>query len=560
MPKSTKDAIQIPSVTLLFEALDYWAARTPQATAIDEGARSVTYADYATRMRRIAATLHKAGVGRNDRVGLVLSNGIEACCAMMGALRNNNCFVPMIPTFPAGRLSKIFKSAAPTALITIPEHLPLVAEVLSKCASPPVVLVLDGGAGDGGEEAEPASLPSASCRLLLRERAFAPESEAPPSLNQEEDLAYIMYTSGTTGAPKGVMICHRAVLSTIRWGVDYFRITPQDRLSNHSRLSFDVSLFDIFCALLAGAALCPLTEMQDLIFPAQCILNRKITIWFSVPSAIGMMERSRQLQEQKFVHLRAALFAGEPLNPFWAKSWREAQPHIPIYNLYGPTEAAIVCTVHNVDVDYPLSDCSVPIGKSTRCAELFILRDNDEPAIANELGRLMIAGTQLANGYWREPEMTQRAFRANPLKPFANLRMYDTGDLAFKDENGIIHYVGRRDLQVKIRGYRIELTEIELALNAHEAVHDAVVEVVGQADKDRCALPGGKGPDEDKRLVAFVVPWSVTADAALEDELLDHLQQTLPKYMLPSRIIFMKEFPLNPNGKTDRAALRQLAL
>lgn len=556
MSKSGKDR-PIPSVTLLFEALDAWAERTPQATAIDEGSRCISYADYATRMRRIAATLHKAGMGRHERVGLVLSNGIEACCAMMGALRNNNCFVPMIPTFPAARLAKIFKSAAPTALVTIREHLPLVAEVLSKCGAAPVVLVLDANESDGADSEEKSQLPPASCRLLIREEAFAPESEAPISLNQEEDLAYIMYTSGTTGAPKGVMISHRAVLSTIRWGVDYFRIVPQDRLSNHSRLSFDVSLFDIFCALLAGATLCPLTENRDLMFPAQCIHERKITVWFSVPSAIGMMERSRQLQERKFEHLRAALFAGEPLNPFWAKSWREHQPHAPIYNLYGPTEAAIVCTVHNVDVDYPLSDCSVPIGASTRCAELFILRDNDEPAIANELGRLMIAGTQLANGYWREPEMTQRAFRVNPLKPFANLRMYDTGDLAFKDENGIIHYVGRNDLQVKIRGYRIELTEIELALNAHEAVHDAVVEAVSFSSGKVCGKGGG---EEDKRLIAFVVPWSVTADAALEDELLDCLQQTLPKYMLPSRIIFLKEFPLNPNGKTDRAALRQLAL
>ena len=526
------------SCTLLFEPIEYWAQRAPQAIAIDEGDRSMTYAAFAESMRAIAATLHTAGVARHERVGVVLSNGVEACCAIMGALRNNNCFVPMIPTFPAARLAKICKSAAPAALLTTAEHLPLVAETLRECGAAPLVLLLD---AENPAQA-PVALPDKV--KLIRRDAFAAADMAPLSLNQEEDLAYIMYTSGTTGAPKGVMICHRAVLSTIKWGVAHFGMTPADRLSNHSRLSFDVSLFDIFCAFMAGATLCPLTSQQDLLFPAQFIDTRRISIWFSVPSAIGMMHRSRQLHEHRFDFLRAALFAGEPLNPFWAKAWRETKPHIPIYNLYGPTEAAIVCTVHNVDVDSPLDNSPVPIGKTTKHSELFILREDDTPAGANELGRLMIAGTQLANGYWREPELTALAFRTNPLKPFANLRMYDSGDLAFKDEHGVIHYVGRNDLQVKVRGYRIELTEIELALNAHDAVHDAVAAVVGE--------------EEDKRLVAFVVPCGRQPDNELEDELLDHLQLHLPKFMLPHRVVFLKEFSLNANGKTDRAALRLL--
>ena len=252
-----------------------------------------------------------------------------------------------------------------------------------------------------------------------------------------------------------------------------------------------------------------------------------------------MLVRSRQIASGPFITLRAALFAGEALPPESVAAWREHQCHVPLFNLYGPTEAAIVVTVHNVGVDVPfVPNRPVPIGIETRDSELLILNmDNDNSAAVGETGRLMITGSQLAKGYWRQPELTAAAFRINPLKPEVNTCMYDTGDLAYRDASGHIVFQGRLDSQVKIKGYRVELGEIEAAMGACPGLRESAAIV---------------DPNDPTSMIAVV---SRTSDELTEERLFAVMDERLPAYMVPQRIIIMEELPRNENGKVDRSAI-----
>jgi amino acid adenylation domain-containing protein len=521
-------------LALLQDAVEAWAAATAEAPAVDEYGSVWTYAELCGRMRRIAALLRNTGVERNGRVAVLIDNGAHAYAALLGTLAADACFVPLNPSFPALRLASILRQAAPSAVVTLAQHLPFLSEALGEASALPII-VLDGEAAH--EEPQPSRH-----MYWASDVSAAPDVFIPPS-NREEDLAYVLFTSGTTGEPKGVMLSHRAVMSTLRWAKDIWGLSPQDRLANHSRLTFDVAMFDIFAGFLAGATVCPVKGAKDLTFPGEFIRSQRITVWCSVPSVIGMMIKSRQLAAQAFEGLRVALFIGEALPSEWASAWLKHQPQTPIYNTYGPTEAAIFCTAQLVGVDSPFDPARhVPIGRASTDCELYVLKmEADEIAAPGEVGRLMIAGTQLANGYWRAPELTARAFRVNPFKADLGALMYDTGDLAMVDAAGDLIWIGRADNQVKLRGYRVELGEIEIVLHSAPGVHGAVVFLE----------PGGND------LAAAIVP-EAAQDEPGEDRLREYLSQRLPGYMIPARIHTLPEFPLNPNGKIDRRAVRNM--
>ena len=521
-------------LALLQDAVEAWAGTAPGSPAVDEYGSVWTYAELRSRMRRIAALLRNTGMERNGRVAVLMDNGAHAYAALLGTLAADACFVPLNPSFPALRLASILRQAAPSAAILLARHLPLLSEALGGAAALSVI-VLD------GEAAQEVPQPSRQM-YWVSDVSAAPDAFTPPS-NREEDLAYVLFTSGTTGEPKGVMLSHRAVMSTLRWAKDLWALSPQDRLANHSRLTFDVSMFDIFAGFLAGATVCPVTGAKDLTFPGEFIRSQRITVWCSVPSVIGMMIKSRQLAAAPFDGLRVALFIGEALPSEWAGAWLKYQPQTPVYNTYGPTEAAIFCTAHNVGVDAPF-DASrhVSIGRASADCELYVLKmEADELAAPGEVGRLMIAGTQLANGYWRAPELTRRAFRLNPFKADLGALMYDTGDLATVDASGNLIWVGRADNQVKVRGYRVEMGEIEIVLRSAPGVHDAVVFLE----------PSGHD-------LAAAIVCETAQDEPNEDVLRDYLSRRLPSYMIPARIHTLPEFPLNPNGKIERRAVRDM--
>ncbi len=532
-----------PHFALLHHAVEHHAEINPEHLAVDEGERTITYGELRHSMEQVAAVLMEGRLTRNRRVGLYLENGIGACVAMLGALRAGACYVPIPPSFPAERNAAIVLDSQPFAIVSVSPLLPGLLAVLPHVLAAPasLLIVLDATAENLSNAGLLPQLAAHFGSIMARD-ALERAVERPPAVGTiEEDLAYILYTSGTTGTPKGVMLSHRNVSSFLCWAMGYFALTSEDRISNHSNISFDLSVFDIFGAFFAGATVCPITTPGDRAYPARFIKDRRITVWFSVPSVLGLIRSAKQLTEGAFsAHLRLAIFCGEALAPEFAAAWLATHPQIPIINMYGPTEAAIACTYHRVGVDLPFDPKKpVPIGRPSRDTEILVLDlESDREAGSGETGRLMICGTQVCPGYWRRPELTALSFRINPSKSEFGARMYDSGDLAYKDAQGILHFVGRRDSQVKVMGHRIELGEIEVVLGRAASVSEAAVVLL---------------EDPTPTLVAAV---AVTGDPVSEEQILTHCESLLPMYMVPQRVVFFPSLAKNDNGKLDRKAIK----
>jgi amino acid adenylation domain-containing protein len=533
-----------PDIGLLHEAVEFRADQIGSHPAIDDGVKPISYAELRTQMERLAGVLWQHGVSRHARVGIFLENGIPAVTAMVGALRAGSCYVPLVPSFPPARNAMVAVDAELSALVTTKEHVNRLAELVPFLTGPkqPILIVLDRARAEL-EADEAFDALAGGFDPVLGQDDLADAPPLPQVETVEEDLAYIMYTSGTTGKPKGVMLSHRNVMSFLRWAVGYFDLSSRDRLSNHSNIGFDLSVFDIFGAFLAGATVCPILSAGDRAYPARFIRDRKITVWFSVPTVLGTMRAAKQLRRDlPFPSLRLATCCGESLPAEYAAAWLDAHPRIPLVNLYGPTEAAIACTFHKVGVDAPLvPDRAVPIGRPCRDTEILILKqDSDSLAAVNEIGRLLICGSQVSPGYWRLPELTQRAFRVNPYKKDFAGRMYESLDLAYRDTHGVIHFVGRADSQVKFLGYRIELGDIEAALQRFSSVREAAAVLLSS---------------DPPELVGAVATNS--APEAAGEEILDHCAAILPPYMVPQRVVFFPALPRNANGKVDRNAIKE---
>jgi amino acid adenylation domain-containing protein len=529
---------------LLHQAVEHHAEYEGDHPAIDDGERSLRYGQLRSHMDRLAGVLIEHGLCRHGRVGIYLENGIPAVIAMLGTLRAGGCYVPIPPAFPPERGAMIAVDAELHAMVTTQEYLPRLVELIPylKLTNRIVLIVLD-DTGPSEHDNDPYAVLTRSFAAVVGQDALACAGSPPTVPCVEEDLAYILYTSGTTGKPKGVMLSHKNVMSFLRWAVPFFKLTPGDRLSNHSNIGFDLSVFDIFGALLAGGTVCPIVAAGDRAYPARFIVNRRVTVWFSVPTVLGTMRAAKQLsRDMPFPDLRLAICCGETLPAEYAKDWMTAHPHVPLVNLYGPTEAAIACTYHRLGTDASFDpDHPVPIGRPCRDTEILVLRqDNDGLAATNEIGRLFICGSQVCPGYWRQPQLTQKAFRINPHKKEFAARMYDSGDLAYRDAHGVIYFVGRADSQVKYLGYRIELGDIEAALGRCSLVQEAAV-----------VLLEGQMP-----MLAGAVVTAGSIDEA-ESRIVDHCASILPPYMIPERIVIFAALPRNPNGKIDRGAIKK---
>ncbi|MBF0611033.1 MAG: amino acid adenylation domain-containing protein [Magnetococcales bacterium] len=510
----------------------------------------LNYKQLADVMDKLARLLQDSALPRNGRVGLLLENSIEACMAMLGVLRADGCYVPLGTHFPAQRLADIVTQAGLHAVVVTDKHCSTLLQLEAMLEANPlqVVIVLNATTNDPKQAEIIHALRQRFPTVLVWEEI---EHTQPPwpSRNVEEDLAYIMFTSGTTGKPKGVMITHRNINSYLLWAVKHFGFHPADRISNHSSITFDLSVMDIFGTFRAGATLCPVVSPGDRAFPGKFLKQQRITVWFSVPSVISMLRRSGQLQANAFAeHLRLALFCGEALPPDLAAAWLETHPQIPMHNLYGPTEATIACTSFWVNGDSPFNpQMAIPIGRPTQDTEILILdQEKDHPIPPGTLGRLVICGPQLSPGYWGQPELTAKVFQEHPLKPYPGARMYVTGDLAYMDEQGLIHFSGRVDDQVKLHGYRIELGEIDVALASIPELEEGVAVLMLHA------------PDVPE-LVATVVPKEeALANEQLVQQVLDHCRSQLPHYMVPGSVHLLSQLPRNPNGKVDRKKIKEI--
>jgi amino acid adenylation domain-containing protein len=521
---------------LLQQLLTGSAVRDPNHVAALYNGRTLTYQELDVISDRLACVLSAHGVERGDRVGIYLNKSVESLAAVFGILKAGGAYVPLDPGAPVKRIAFIVGNCAMKALVSTKARIAKLRPALSDSATPHCVVVTDGVTLDSE-----VSLPKA-WMVSWQEVEQSPARRASPTVI-EDDLAYILYTSGSTGEPKGVMISHRASLTFVNWSCQCFAIQAADRVSNHAPLHFDLSIFDIFTTIKAGGTIVPVPEEKS-VFPqdlADFIASQQITIWYSVPSALTRLVLYGGLQRHPFASLGKILFAGEVFPVKFLRQLKAFIPHARYFNLYGPTETN-VCTYHEVtDIALDRQE-PLPIGKACANTEVFAITDRQTLAAPGEVGELHVRGPGLANGYWGSPERTSDAFIHDPVGTPGRLeKVYRTGDLVKRDAEGNYLFLGRRDNMVKSRGYRIELGEIESVLYSHPLVEEAAVVAI---------------PDEEigNALQAFV---SIRNGAAVSRvDLERHCAEHLPRYMLPSVIEFRRSLPKTSTGKIDKGRLR----
>ncbi len=514
---------------LLHHLLEASALKHGERVAVVDGDRSCTYAELDQLSNRIANHLQTAGVRQGDRVGVYLQKSLEAVAGLYGIMKTGAAYVPIDPNAPASsRASYIIENCDIRLLLTSSEMSEQWSDLPSGMLEELVVL----------DESEDGDLFDEKFRVTTRSQIDKVDPSYEPTGVIGQDLAYVLYTSGSTGAPKGVKLSHLNALSYVRWIVDHFELTEFDRISNHPPLHFDMSIPDLYGAAWVGATLY-LVGPKAAVFPIQIkrfIENNEITVWYSVPSVLSMLLQRGKLELGSMPSLRILTFAGEVFPSKFLKELMELVPHPRYINQYGPTETN-VCTYYEVP-EPPDPDADIPIGRAISDVGTFVVTDDDRLADPGETGELVVRGSTVMRGYWGDPEKTGKTLVPDPLGGELPDLVYRTGDLVRMNRGGNYEFLGRRDNQIKSRGYRIELGEIETALYGHALVRECAV------------LPV---PDDliTNRILAFVA-----LDGELEvHELKGYLQDRLPPYMLPDTIEYAESLPKTSTGKIDRQAL-----
>lgn len=511
---------------LLHHLLEESAARYPDRLAVNDDEKETTYGQLEATSNRLAHLLIANGVQRGDRVGLYLEKSLDAVVGIYGILKAGAAYVPLDARAPVARLGYIAANCGLEWLISSGRQAGQWAGLLNAGARLTDIVSMS-GERPGGTNVKVHT---------TSELSTLPTS--PPSVRlTDEDLAYILYTSGSTGQPKGVMLSHRNALEFVEWAIDEVSLTPEDRLSSHAPFHFDLSIFDLFGAAGAGASV-SLMAAGASVFPvevARFIDSRRISVWYSVPSILSLLNQHGNLGVGDLPSLRAVIFAGEVFPNKYLSRLMQLLPHASFHNWYGPTETN-VCTAYRVVVPPDPLGADIPIGRPIANVETFVVDNDGGLASPGTEGELMVRGATVMRGYWGDEEKTQSRLVPHPLGGYGTV--YRTGDLVVEQPDGNYTFRGRRDHQIKSRGYRIELGEIETALNAHPEVLECVVVAV---------------PDEviSNRIEAHVVVKGDLDSGTLSK----WCAGLIPRYMLPERFHFSDALPKTSTGKIDRQAV-----
>lgn len=480
----------------LHELVREQARKSPGLLAVSGPDGQLTYGELDREADALASVLAGRGAGPGDRIALWLPKSARAVVVMQAALRLGAAYVPIDPLGPIARTVRVVRDCAPRVVVTTADY----AAALRQHGVAGVMPYPD---------------------ELTRVPPFPDQGGSP------DDMAYILYTSGSTGAPKGVCLSHRNALAFVDWAVAEIGARPADRFANHAPFHFDLSVLDLYAAFQVGASvhLIPAEMSLAPTLLVDFLVRHEITVWYSVPSALILMMRDGGMTgvPPADLSLRVLLYAGEVFPVKYLRSLRDYLP-ARILNLYGPTETN-VCTFYEV-VGIPADQVgSVPIGKACSGDRIWAQRPDGTAAEPGEEGELVVAGPTVMLGYWGQPRRAGEPYR--------------TGDRVTLLESGDYQYLGRRDGMVKVRGYRVEVGEIEAVLHAHPAIADVAVLLSGAA--------------MEAKIVAYIVPAGEAAPDILE--LKRHCAAALPRHMIIDAVRSVRALPRTGTGKLDRRSL-----
>lgn len=494
--------------------LDETAKRLPNKLALQDISGNITYQEYRSKSLAIAYKIVELNKGEMKKpVVVYLEKGKEVLVSFMGVAYSGCFYSPIDTEMPPSRVNKILEVLKPEIVITT-NKLKTNFEKFNFYGS----------------------------YIIYEETICSEEDETAVKPYTEKivdtDLLYVLFTSGSTGVPKGVSICHRSVIDYIDWVTETFNITQKDTFGNQAPFYFDNSILDIYSCMKTGATLniIPKKLFFQPVPLLEYIKYNKINTIFWVPSALIVVSKLKAFRNVDLSDtLKRVLFCGEVMPNKQLNIWRKFLPNVTYANLYGPTEITDACTYYIVDREFS-DDEPLPIGIPMSNTDILVLNDEDKPVTDDEVGELCVRGTSLAMGYYNNPEKTRSAFVQNPLNKAVPEIIYRTGDLVRYNEYREIIYISRKDFQIKHLGHRIELGEIETAISSLEEV------------TLNCCLYDEK----NQRIVLFV-------DAQVDrDYIKERIEKLVPEYMIPGKVIYLENMPINANGKIDRIKLKEL--
>ncbi len=491
--------------------LDETADRLPDKVAFADEKKEITFSALRAQAMALATRMLERGLFKKPVV-VYLEKGVDVLVSFMGAAYSCNFYSPIDIEMPASRVNKILEVLQPALVVTTAE-LKTVFEQYDY----------------HGEY------------LLFGEAAAMPADEqivdAARARGIDTDLLYVLFTSGSTGVPKGVTINHRSVIDYIDWVTETFDITEEDSFGNQAPFYFDNSILDIYSTIKSGATtyIIPKNLFAQPVPLLEYLKEKKINTIFWVPSALIVVAKLKAFRNVDLSDtLHRVLFCGEVMPNRQLNIWRKFLPDVLYANLYGPTEITDACTYYIVDREFG-DDEPLPIGIPMANTDILVLNDKNEPVAGDEVGELCVRGTSLSMGYYNNPEKTREAFVQNPLNPCVPETIYRTGDLVKYNDHGEIVYLSRKDFQIKHMGHRIELGEIETAVSSLEEISLC------------CCLYDEK----HQKIVLFI---EEELDKSYINE---RISKLVPEYMLPNKVIMLDKMPINANGKIDRVKLKE---
>ena len=495
----------------ILEYFEFTERRVPDKTAFIDSNRNASFGETYKNARQIATRLTQFGTKRP--IAIFVDKSCNCIDCMLAALYAGDYYTVIDVKSPKDRIESILKTLKNAVIIADDHSIELAQEFESKYE---IVRY---------EEAVTSDVDGELLDTIRAEMI-------------DLDIAYILFTSGSTGAPKGTVVNHRSLISYVDWVTEEFGFDENTVFGSQTPLYFSMSVTDFYSTIKCGCTynIIPKTLFSFPINMVNYLNDNRINTIYWVPTALSILSNWKVFDVQKPQYLNTVLFAGEVMPTKQLNYWIKSLDNVKFANLFGPTEATDICTFYVVDREFSDTD-SLPIGKHCDNCNVFILKEDDTEASVDEEGELYVRSSFVASGYYDNPEKTQAAFVQNPLNPYYPEIVYKTGDLVKMNERGEILYISRIDFQIKRSGYRIELGEIEAAANGHERIKG-------------CACVYDK--DSEKILLFY------EGKKSDKDSVYEQVQNNVPVYMLPDEVIRIKELPKNANGKIDRIQLLKI--